>query len=253
MTGIPRGHSIHTKRIKYRIVVLAILLLSVIIREVYLIKYPVPARDSFEYVHFFYEWEKTKTIPLDRAFPPIAMMLLQFPHRLFGVELIKGGILLNFILGLCIVYLVCRTTKLITKSNLCVLLVGGMAATNPSLVHYSCQFLRDNIYLFFCSLCIVKSTELCYRYKFVTLLEIAFFSSMAYLSRHEGIELFLIEITVLLFLKNVSVLKKARIIFLYCLLCAVCFGAVLLISGLDISYYSVIFERKYFYLLELNG
>ena len=136
-------------------------------------------------------------------FPPIAMILLCFPHRYLGFELVKGGILLNCILGLFIVYFICQTTKRITKSNLCVLFVGGLAATNPSLVHYSCQFLRENIYLFFCSLCVKGSVEIYYKYRFVTLLKIIFFSILSCFSRHEGYELFLLESVILLSLKDI--------------------------------------------------
>ena len=237
-------NGIHVKMVKYHIVVFVILLLGITIRWIYLIKYPVPARDAYTYIHFFHEWEKTNILPINDVIPPIAMILLRFPQRHLGLELVSGGILLNCILGLFIVYFICQTTKRITKSNLCVLLVGGLAATNPSLVHYSCQFLRENIYLFFCSLCVKESVENYYRFKYVTLLKIAFFSVLSCFSRHEGYEMFLLEFIFLLFLKDISLLGKIRILFLYCALYVVCFGTLLLISGIDINYFRFVFDIK---------
>lgn len=237
-------NGVKVKKAKYPIVVFAILSLSFIIRCFYLIMYPVPARDSYIYLHFLHEWENTNTIPISETFPPIAMMFFRFPHQYLGCELVKGGILLNCILGLFIVYFICQATKRITKSNLCVLLVGGLAATNPSLVRYSCQFLRENIYLFFCSLCVKESVEIYYKYSHIALLKIAFFSVLSCFSRHEGYELFLLEIIFLLFLNRVSFSKKIKIIFLYCTLYAVCFGLLLLITGIDIDYFSLVFDLK---------
>lgn len=123
------------------------------------------------------------------SFPPLGPFILRIPALYFDTDIMKGGIVVNMILGLCIISVLVLISKEILFSDLIATGLGIIAAVHPSLVHYSCHLLRENTFLLFSSLAVLCALR---HMKFHTRRNVVFsavFTVMATLCRHEGIEL----------------------------------------------------------------
>lgn len=232
-------------KIKSNILLFGVCCVSFLIRIVYIITYPVQPRDCYKYLNFINEWELTNRIPATKTLPPLSMAILRFPKHYFGLDVVKSGIVINVVLGVLTVYVICLIAKRTTRSDLATIIIGGIAATNPSLVHFSCQFLRESIYLFFCSLFVLKNIDLILNCSICNLLQCALFSSAAYLSRHEGLELFVVEIVVIAFLTKQQKIEKIRNIIMFGIFCMAMIYLFFKLIGVPLNYYYNIFEMKY--------
>ena len=181
-----------------------------IIRLLYCICYPVPVRDAFSYQKIIEEWNETGILPDTEAYPPLGLFLLKAPSSLFSIDTIKGGVIVNMLLGLGIIILSICISYQIIRSHFVVGLVGLIVATHPTLVGYSCQLLRENSYLFFCDFSILFAIRFYKDKRIPNLLGTAFFSAAAFLCRHEAIEMLLFY-SIFILLWNKEELKRRMI------------------------------------------
>lgn len=181
-------------------------LIGAIIRIVYCIKYPVPVKDSYKYSLMFQstntEWWMSDNNPT----PPLAIFLLNIPHSFFHYDFIRGGIVVNTVIGLLIICIFVKISLIIIPPKKIAFGVGLLGATHPTLIHYSCQPLRENTFLLFYAL---AAYNLLKYYKKETRTSIAMLYggiciAAAVLCRHEGIELFLIYCLVIVFFSRQS-------------------------------------------------
>lgn len=174
-------------------------LLGLIYRVWYCFLNPTQARDAYDYRNFMIQWDETNIIPMNSAYPPLSLYILRIPYRFFLYDLMKGGIMMNMLLGIMIIYMATQIAKEIFQKNICVLMVGLICATNTALISYSCQMLRENSYIFFLSatiLCIIRY------YKKINLLDVILLGITTVCTafcRKEGIELIPIIYLIMLF------------------------------------------------------
>ena len=191
------------------------LILAYVIRLFYCILYPIQPKDAYIYIKYIIQWEEQgKPIPIiEDIYYPLSLWLLKAPHHFFGMEIVKGGIILNLLLGILIVALLMTIARLFFKEDKIILFVGLIAATHPMLVHFSCVFLRENTYLFFSLLTFYCLAKYCMRFDLIDLVGTGLFGSLASLCRIEGLE-FIIVISLVLFLfvyvKKKQVYKAIR-------------------------------------------
>lgn len=115
----------------------------------------------------------------------------------FGVQ--HSIICLNMIIGLSIIASMIVFINTICKSQIKNYITGLITATHPSLIDFSCHILRENIFLFFCSLVFISILLFIKEEKIKYILFSGTFTAFALLTRIEGFELFLGVLLLLLF------------------------------------------------------
>ena len=218
---------------------LAILIIGYLTRLVYIISYPVPSRDSYNYRNIIEIWNATNELSTDLNVPPLGLFILKIPNALFGYELIKGGILVNTIIGLLIIALLMKLSLLLTNSTLIMIVTGVLASTYPTLVKYSCQMLRDNAFLLFylMSLYFILSYVLKKKTAYVFVAGASGIS--ACLCRHEGIEILVLSF-MLIFLKKT---KRIKAVCIYLISAMASLLVLSLIMNVKISYYTIYLDK----------
>lgn len=190
------------------------MLIGLIARVSYHIAYPVPVRDSYKYVELIENWNKG--IKATNRIPPLSIYIMGIPNRITGYDVYKGGIILNEILSLCTIYVFIQIMSLFTNSNGLLFCIGFAFSTHPTLVKLSGQLLRESPFLFL--LCLSLKHMILYLKhignQYTNIVLSAFFVSSACFCRYESIELVIITILLLLFLKTK---KPIKIISLYLL------------------------------------
>ena len=179
--------------------ILLCLLTGLLLRVLYIIRYPIQPRDAYSYMNVITKWEKEGFIEDGIGIVPLSLWILKTPHKLFSIDLLKGGVVINMILGLLIIVVMIRITGAIFHNELIQLFVGLITATHPILIHFSCVFLRENSYLFFSGLalfCLVKYLA-SPRYLYLSCGSVA--SSLSFACRLEGLELPLFFFSAILF------------------------------------------------------
>lgn len=178
-----------------------------IFRVLYLWLYPVQPRDAFKYKAFIESWGATGEYPTTYPFPPLGLFLLKAPRYFFVSNTFTGGIIVNMILGLCIIALIMKISFQICPSLLLATGIGLTVSMHPTLVHYSCQMLRENPFLFFCCISILflidylKENHICW------IVISSYFAIAACLCRYEALELCII-IGFLVFINPRNSIKK---------------------------------------------
>lgn len=211
------------------------------LRIIYLVKYPIQARDAYIYADFIYKWIELGKAPIIKYYdiPPLSIFLLKIPTCLTGCDPLKGAIIINMLIGCMLIIVLVELGWNLSHSSLIALITGLLAATNPSLIHYSCQVLRENSYLLFFSLYVFSLTKFLKTKKPFFIFLMATFSGMSVLCRHEGLELILFSIFILLlgFLCRRKLNRLIAYLFLYCIAFGFVFVATSKIIGVDLSYY----------------
>ena len=174
-------------------------ILGAIIRIAYCIQYPVQPRDAYTYCLFITQWEETGEIP-DNVYFPLSLWILKIPFHFFHYDCMKGGIIINLILGLLMIIIVINTAKHFFKNNLVLLFSGLLVATHPTLVSFSCSFLRENTYLLFSLLALTCLVHYYRKIQCLYLLLTGLFGAFAFLCRLESFELLPIVCIILFFL-----------------------------------------------------
>ena len=200
-----------------------------IVRIIYLWLYPVQPRDAFKYKEFIEAWNMTGEYPTFYPFPPLGIYLLKIPQYLHVDNLFTCGVIVNMVLGLCIIGLIMKISSAIFPSSLLTACVGITVATHPTFVHYSCQMLRENSFLFFSCLGILLMI-------YYVLLS-SFCAIAACLCRYEALELCLVMGASVLLVPEKKRMKRIQHLFLFV---AGCIVSIILISytiGIPLDYY----------------
>ncbi len=211
-------------------------LIGSIVRIAYCLKYPVPVRDSYEYMFIIREWIETNSIPIEKPIPPLGLFLMKIPTTYFGYEIIKGGIVINILLGLLIIITLIKISDEITPSPLLALCIGILSATHPTLIRYSCEMLRENSFLLFSSFAVIS----CIRFLKGTtgyLILASICLAAGYLCRHEGIEFAFFFGALILFNPKIELKKRGLYSMIYIVLFMFSLVAISLCIGIPKEYY----------------
>lgn len=216
--------------------------IGAIVRIFYCLKYPVPVRDAFVYKNIIEEWIKTGSIPLNiKGLPPLGLYLLKIPAEFFGFEVIQGGIIENVIIGLCIITITMIISEEIISSRFVVFLTGLFIATHKTFIDYSCQMIRENIYLFFSCLTIYYTIKYVKRGSLLHLCVASLCSAASVLCRHEGFELFILLCWIIIlkeqYKRIFSVFSITLLVYLSSLVC------ISYAIGVHTKYYMTYFDR----------
>ena len=182
-------------------------IIGALIRIAYCIQYPVQPRDSYKYILLITQWEETGEIS-DTVFFPLCLWILRIPFHFFHYDCMKGGIIVNLILGMLMIIIVVNTTKQFFRNNMIILFAGLIVATHPSLVSFSCVCLRENNYLFFSMLGLIYLVQYYRRIQCSYLLLVGLFGAFASLCRLEGVEILPVVYFSILFM---FIFKKIRL------------------------------------------
>jgi len=201
-----------------------IVIISLFLRSFYIIKYPINSRDAYRYQHLIENWEKDKSFNKSRTLPPLAIYIMRIPYAFANINAIKGGVIVNNILGIMIVLMLTLIVEMLFHNSYLSFYSGIVAATHFSLIMYSCNALRENTYLL--GVCAVIASMLKYRMtsKFFYILAMAFWTSWVVLSRYEGIELLLVMPIIIFFISKGNIYLRGLkvIVYGFTLLCFTC-------------------------------
>lgn len=189
--------------------------LGLALRINYLIVNNVQPRDAYKYERFIIEWNKTGEAQAGYNFPPFSVFLLKKPNDIWGVGIIKGGVTLNMIIGIYIIFLTIIISEKIIANNLTRIIAGFLVATNIQLIKYSCSFLRENIYLFLYLLIIYCGIKYYKSKARGVLAALGVLSALCMMTRYEAGEiiLYFFFFLILIALNNKSKIKS-NVIFL---------------------------------------
>ena len=174
------------------IIAVLCMLTGLICRMAYCIRYPVQPRDSYKYEWVIALWEETGEISDQITFFPLSLWILKTPYHLFRYDIMKGGIIINILLGVLIIFFSVIIADRIFENKYVVACVGLLVATHPMLVRFSCTFLRENTYLFFSVIAFSCFFHYYIRPKFFSVFLCSLFSALAFLCRLESLEVFAI-------------------------------------------------------------
>ena len=220
-----------------------------ITRILYCWVYPVPVRDSFAYKEIIEYWIRFGSLPEESHSPPLGLLFFKIPAEYFDYDVIKTGIAVNVLLGVCIVISIVWIAYVIGLSNMESLLVGIIAATHPTLVKLSCQMIREDSYLLFCSLSILTTFLFLKNRRNRQIILMSLFAASAYLCRHEGLELIpIICLLILVCFKDTFFGRTKRII-LFLGLYAVSIVGITCTLDIPIDYYKAYVR----YSISING
>lgn len=164
-------------------------------RFFYCIKYPVQPRDVYTYIHEMENWEKEQWLDA----PYLSLYLLSLPHKILKCDIIKGGICVNVIVGQLIIILSILSFRELSDNEIGLWVVGLVAATHPTLIHYSCELLRENTYLLF-SIMSINLLILWYKRRSIIYIILGGVTvALSNMCRYEGLEICVIYILMILF------------------------------------------------------
>ena len=163
-------------------------ILGIVIRIAYCIQYPVQPRDAYSYGYYISQWEIIGEPSPEITFIPFSLWLLKIPHHLFQCDPMKGGVIINLLLGLFMIIITINTLKPYFKDNLTLLFAGLIVASHPTLVRFSCSCLRENTYLFFSFLAFSSLARYCNEPHSIFLFIASISGALSFLCRLEGLE-----------------------------------------------------------------
>lgn len=174
--------------------------LGLLFRLFYFLRYPVQTRDAYFYQVLIEQWETNGEIVDRISFFPLSIWIMKIPYHLFHYDIIKGGILINILLGILLIIVAIKILSRLFKNNYVVFIAGCILATHPALVRFSCSLLRENSYLLFSLLAFSALLKYCIKKDLLNLVAVGIFGALAFLCRLEGIEFLAIVCLALLFL-----------------------------------------------------
>lgn len=175
------------KQRKLFLICIFFVVLGLFFRSFHIIKYSIQSRDSYTYKEEILEMQKNK-LQSGIAHPIGTVYLMSLPSRWFGLDIIKGGIIINMVLGISIIALVIKICYNITRSSLLMVYAGFLSASHSNLIYYSTQLLRETSYLFFvCAALEILTRKETDSFFKTTLLSL--YTTFAILCRLEGIEI----------------------------------------------------------------
>lgn len=215
--------------------------IGLVARLLYIVYYPVPVRDSYGYAQFISAWNHSGSFPSGTHFPPLSVYLLKIPSDIYHIDIIKGGTIMNMIMGVMLIGLIVYLVSLLSPSPIFLFVAGLLVSTHSTFINYSCHMTRETGYLFFLTfalICIIKyfHSKRLY-YIFLTSLS----CSAACLCRFEALEFCFVVLLVLLIWKKRYNVLKCYLLFM--LLYISFFFLISLAIGAPISYYYELFLK----------
>lgn len=174
------------------LVIASNVLLGAIVRYLYILKYPVQPRDSYTYVEIIRNWEATGIIEDGVGIIPLGLWIPKIVSKCLSQDVMRCGIMINLFLGLCIIVVISQIGALIFREKKAVFVIGLIASTHPTLVRFSCEFLRENSYIFFTTLSILYYIKFIKRRKLFYVVSTSIAAAMSFACRLEGLELLVI-------------------------------------------------------------
>lgn len=168
---------------------IALICLGAIIRILYCIVYPVQTRDAYHYMNIAESWIKNGTIEKPTVFFPFSIWVMKIPCHFFYCRVQIAGITTNVIIGLLLILICMRISKMICNSEIITITAGLLMATHPSLVYFSCNYMRENVYLLNCCLCIYFLLKYLKKSNTFYVGFAGVFTALAIMARLEGAEL----------------------------------------------------------------
>lgn len=209
-----------------------------IIRILYCWKYPIPVRDAYDYEMFLRQWYSTGIIPQTVFYPPLGLYLMKIPVSWGYMDIMKGGICVNMILGLCLIITFIQIARSLNDSLLLMYCVGLISATHPALIEFSCHMLRENSYLFFCSISVLFVILFLKQRMVPYLMITSTCLSAAFLCRTEAIELLFYTIIIYLINSQENIKKRLKDVLFTILISVVSFIVILSLIDVPLNYYS---------------
>ena len=234
----------YIKKNQIFIITILCVMLGAIERIIYCLNYPVPVRDACKYQDLIKRWIETDKITSDMGIPPLSLFIFKIFSNYFKCSIIDGGIIINILIGLLIICILIYISYYKCSSCLLSLFIGILSASHPTLIDYSCQMTRENIYLFLC--CLTFLFIIVY-YKKKHLYAVVLFSitsAMAYLCRHEALELVAIGILSILFLRKRKKVIKDIGVYIISYVCT--FIIMSIVMGIPFNYY-----KKYYIITDI--
>ena len=163
--------------------------LGLLFRLFYILRYPVQSRDAYTYRGLIEQWEETGEIVDRISFFPLSIWIMKIPHHFFHYDIIKSGILVNIVLGILLIIISIHILCRYFKNNYVIFLAGCIIATHPAMVRFSCSLLRENTYLLFSLLALSALSQYSSKTDLPSLVAAGIFGALAFLCRLEGIEI----------------------------------------------------------------
>ena len=195
-----------------KIIIILIVLLAFVARIGNVIMHPIPVRDSYIYQKIINDWGENSEYSSN--IPPLGLYMMTLPRKLFGLDTIKSGVSVNMLLGICSVLMITAIAHRIVNSFIIEVGVGVIAATHPTLVHYSCHVLRDNTYIMCLLLLVIEIVEYINKERIRDMVLSGMISAFALASRYEGFEAIIIVCLIVL-MKKSRKQKRLRDLIIY--------------------------------------
>lgn len=212
--------------------------IGLVVRVIYIIIYPVPNRDSFRYEEFITLWETTGAFPVVSSYPPLSLYLFKITHGLLGGSIIRCNIICNMVFSMATLAIVYYISKRIIQSKLICFLITLVFATHPFAVAYSCQGTRETIYLFFSLLALYSIYQSVVYNRITDVVKTGFYSTFGFMTRHEGLELFVVFIIASFFFnKRTGKMEVLQRILLLMVISISVFVLLSLFMGVSFDYY----------------
>lgn len=177
-------------------------------RMLYCILYNVPNRDSFTYMKTIDEWTTNYPPESLNGVPPLGIYILKQASSILGFGTMKSGYCANIVMSIISVILLTETFKLLCRSRTIGILIGILAATNPTLVENSCSLTRESSYFLFSCMSLFNTIKYIKHRSYYYILCATICISAAYACRHEGIELIIIFFGIILFIPKENFANK---------------------------------------------
>ena len=182
-------HAIRTNmNRRFFLIIVVLVTISSLLRIAYIVFHPVQPRDYYKYESCIYDWENKGEMP-EEIKGGLSIWLLKAPYHFFKYDLLKGGVVINVILGSLITVFSILILYNIFNSSIITIVVGLILATHPTLIELSCFFLRENSYLFFALLSMYGLVRFIKRKSIIMLLLSGIMCTLSFLCRFEGAEL----------------------------------------------------------------
>lgn len=225
-------------------ILISVFMIALLTRCYYIIKYPVQDRDVYVYERLAQESVNQEDTRINETIPPLAVKLIRESDRWLGLGIIKSGIVMNMVLGIGISLITLVIADLICGNPIITMCVGLISATHPTLVHYSTQMLRENSYLFFATLSIMFMVKYAISKKKANIVLIALTTMASTLCRHEGLELIVLTLFLLLFNNSKKEIPKVLVLYLFVLIASFVFLTILSdYSFTRYKFYKEVFDR----------
>lgn len=187
----------HRNQISYFVVVL-IVLTAFLCRLAYYFKYPVQWRDAYAYKSISDVWDNTKHYPLFQDdeelnyVPPFPLFIFNKLSLIFNSSYFISGVAVEIVLGSFLVFIIWKGCMLLHLGVISSIMISLIACFHHTLLDFSTQVTRDNLYLFFSAIALLHFLNIIYTRSFFHSICFGLFSALSFLCRYEAIELLLL-------------------------------------------------------------